>query len=737
MRVRNVKKRIIIAVFALGCMVWNTPLLALATEDTSVSEVKEESSENKSGGGYAVSGQLDNVGYSAKLYDAENGLPTSDANCIFTSSKGYIWIGGYSGIIRYDGNEFERLDSTNGLTSGRAIFEDSKGRIWVGTNDNGIVRLEDEDARESTRFTYKDGIPSSTIRGFCEDPEGVIYVGTTSGMCYIDANDNVELLDDTRINNEYVVRMISDERGVIYVSTQNGDVFSIKDGKVKDFYSSEDLGIGQITTIYADQNYPGMLYFGTDTDKIYYGKFGLAASNMKEISVESGDISWITSACDRIWIATTSKVGYLDSYYEYHELNSAIEMVVADYQGNLWCASSRQGVMKVVTNNYQNLFDISGLEPEVVNTTCWHEDNLYIGTDKGLRILDKDYHIVENNLQTYIGESRIRCAVEDQEGNLWLCTYTDGKGLVCYDTSHNIISYTEENGFLSNETRCATVCSNGKLLVGTNDGFVVMVNGKVTETYGADVLDNTMILTLEEGEDNDYLVGTDGDGMYDVSKSDVQRYSRDDGLTSDVILRIKKDEARNVYWIVTSNSIEFMKNGRITNVDHFPYNNNFDIYYDTNENLWVLSSYGVFCVNAFDMLENKSFDYRLYTMANGLSSVPTANSFSCLDVEGNLYISGRSCVNRVNINHYYDQDTNTNIYLKYINCDDEAIYPGDDGAYHIPSDVGRIYFYTSVLDYSMSNPTIKLYFDGGEEDAVTMKQSELSPLEYTGFSHGN
>ena len=71
MRVRNVKKRIIIAVFALGCMVWNTPLLALATEDTSVSEVKEESSENKSGGGYAVSGQLDNVGYSAKLYDAE------------------------------------------------------------------------------------------------------------------------------------------------------------------------------------------------------------------------------------------------------------------------------------------------------------------------------------------------------------------------------------------------------------------------------------------------------------------------------------------------------------------------------------------------------------------------------------------------------------------------------------------------------------------------------------------
>ena len=84
------------------------------------------------GGGYAVTGQLDAVGYTSKLYDATNGLPTSDANCITAASDGYIWIGGYSGIIRYDGSVFERQQS-DGLTSGRVIYEDDENRLWVGT----------------------------------------------------------------------------------------------------------------------------------------------------------------------------------------------------------------------------------------------------------------------------------------------------------------------------------------------------------------------------------------------------------------------------------------------------------------------------------------------------------------------------------------------------------------------------------------------------------------------------
>ena len=55
------------------------------------------------GGGYAATGQLYNMGYSTEVYDATNGLPTSDAMYILGSKSGYVWIGGYAGVIRYDG----------------------------------------------------------------------------------------------------------------------------------------------------------------------------------------------------------------------------------------------------------------------------------------------------------------------------------------------------------------------------------------------------------------------------------------------------------------------------------------------------------------------------------------------------------------------------------------------------------------------------------------------------------
>ena len=60
------------------------------------SDALSTTSENttKIGGGYAVTGELDNVGYTAEIYDALNGLPTSDANYILGSKEGYIWVGG-------------------------------------------------------------------------------------------------------------------------------------------------------------------------------------------------------------------------------------------------------------------------------------------------------------------------------------------------------------------------------------------------------------------------------------------------------------------------------------------------------------------------------------------------------------------------------------------------------------------------------------------------------------------
>ncbi|MBP3817688.1 MAG: hypothetical protein J6H31_05235, partial [Butyrivibrio sp.] len=47
-----------------------------------------EASEDHAGGAMAATGQLKGVGYATKLYNSSNGLPTSDANCILSTSDG-------------------------------------------------------------------------------------------------------------------------------------------------------------------------------------------------------------------------------------------------------------------------------------------------------------------------------------------------------------------------------------------------------------------------------------------------------------------------------------------------------------------------------------------------------------------------------------------------------------------------------------------------------------------------
>ncbi|MBO4376070.1 MAG: hybrid sensor histidine kinase/response regulator, partial [Lachnospiraceae bacterium] len=703
--------------------------------------IKADAKTNEIGGGYAASGQLEGVGYTTEIYDATNGLPTSDANFILGSSDGYVWIGSYSGIIRYDGSRFERLDTSDGLTSGRAFLEDSKGRIWVGTNDNGVVVL---DGNESIHFTYREGLPSSSIRIFAEDENENVYIGSTAGVCYADKAMNLHVIDNPKINTQRVLKLEKGPGNLIYGQTRNGAIFSIEDGVLKDYFTSEDLGIETISTFLTDPLDPTKLYLCTETDSVYHGAFGEKAGNFERISVApTENIHWINYDCGKIWLSSTTVMGYLDEnnrfiVLEHTPMNSAIEMMTSDYQGNMWVASSTQGVMKIVTNNFSDLTGTTDLTEEVVNATYIKDGTLYVGTDKGLQILDKSGKVINNELTEFIGDARIRCINEDKFGNLWIATFTHDLGVVCLRRDGEIRNYTVDDGMPSNETRCVVNASDGSVLVGTNGGLARIQYGEIMKTYGVeDGIKNTVLLTVAEGQKGEIYAGSDGDGMYVIQGDKVTNIGRDNGLTSDVIMRMKWDEDKGVFWIITSNSIEYMKNGSIINISSFPYNNNYDVYYDDSDNLWVLSSYGVYCVDKDSLLENNVVDYDIYTIANGLTSTPTSNAYSAVDDDGNLFISGRTGVSRVNINHFFASNSEIKVGIQSVLFNNNPIIPDEEGNYTIPAETGRIQITPAILDYTMTNPTVRVYLEGAGDDGITAERSKLTSLEYTGLKYGN
>ena len=709
----------------------------ITNKETTVTEEKD----HQVGGGYAATGQIPGINFLPVLYNASNGLPTSEANCVLAASDGYIWIGGYSGIVRYDGVNFERLPVTDGLTSGRGFFEDSRGRIWVATNDSGVVVV---DGAERMHYSKKDGLGSDSVRSFAEDSRGNIYIASTAGISYVDPTMELHRIDDVRINNERILRLVSDVNGIVYGHDGNGNVFTVNSNGIDDYKTSSEMHMEKVTTILADPEEPGVLYFGTETAVVYQGRYGYYSENMKKIDTDPADsIHWMHYACNRLWVSSQRIAGYVNENDEFVPFESvpikdSYEMMTSDHQGNMWFASSRYGVMKLVADEFLDVTGAAGMDQEVVNTTCKRRSDIYIGTDDGLHIIDKNHHIKENNLSSYLKGVRVRCLMNDREDNTWISTFSADMGLLCLNRFGTVTDFTVEDGLPSNDIRCTYEMKDGSVIVGTNDGLAVIKDGKVKESYGAaEGMKNTMILTVCEGDDGEIMAGSDGDGIYIFDKGQIDRIGTENGIGSDVVMRIKRDEKRDVIWIITSNSVEYIKDGEINRVTSFPYNNNFDVIYGKDDDLWFLSSAGIYVINAADVLNDNIVYYKLYNQENGLTSIPISHCYSGTDSEGTLYIAGQTGVSVVDMDDMYDFSGRTQTGIRSVFYEGEEVLPDGDGRYVIPKGKGRVQVNPAVFDYTIANPLIKIYMEGVDEEGVTTTQSNLMPLEYTGLKYGN
>ena len=70
-------------------------------------------------------------GYVRTVFNKANGLPTDEANAVLQTSDGYLWVGSYGGLLRFDGSEFHNFSTEGAIAtpSIRCLFEDSAGRL--------------------------------------------------------------------------------------------------------------------------------------------------------------------------------------------------------------------------------------------------------------------------------------------------------------------------------------------------------------------------------------------------------------------------------------------------------------------------------------------------------------------------------------------------------------------------------------------------------------------------------
>ena len=112
---------------------------------------------------------------------------------IYQDRSGTLWLGTWGGMLsRFDDQTKTFVNYTpdardpHKLNGGSiyAIYEDQAGTLWLGALD-GLYRYNREN-ETFTRYTERQGLPSSTIQGILGDDAGRLWLSTRNGLSRFD-----------------------------------------------------------------------------------------------------------------------------------------------------------------------------------------------------------------------------------------------------------------------------------------------------------------------------------------------------------------------------------------------------------------------------------------------------------------------------------------------------------------------------------------------------------------------
>lgn len=121
-----------------------------------------------------------------------NIINSSEITSLTQDNTGFLWIGTWNGLYRYNGHETINYTEQNRNVLGRkisAISLDIEGKIWVGTYSEGIYIIEPR----TNKISKIDTLSGSRIKNvltISRGRQGNMLIGTTQGLIIYDKNQD-------------------------------------------------------------------------------------------------------------------------------------------------------------------------------------------------------------------------------------------------------------------------------------------------------------------------------------------------------------------------------------------------------------------------------------------------------------------------------------------------------------------------------------------------------------------
>ena len=592
-------------------------------------------------------------------YTTTDGLPGMTITDIMQDKKGYIYIGTYDGLVRFDGVEFvnfnRNLDPKYDFIAVRSIFQDSDENIWIGHNDEGATCMTK--GGDTIRFTKDDGLPHNSVRAICEDLDHNIWLGTASGLCYLTPERRVVIpqgLGELGQSSIQVSKLFCDTAGRVWISTAiANDLFVFADNTLSRFAGITKIKDPSVNEVSQDKD--GALWFGVAPH------FAVRIKDAEETVFDIGHDHTGGTVMNRImqdangsyWFAGDSGITIArNGMYSYYDRRNGIpddyvNEIIQDREGNIWIAYNRGGIEKLSQGKFRTIS-----MPITVNAIC--EDKarglVWIGADDGVYCY-KNNNFVENDVTRLCKGSRIREVRMTEDGELLVSCYSD-LSVVRLLPSGRITRWTVSDGIAGLKCRAAVKISNGDYYIGTTEGLSIIdgKNGAITNITREGGLSNEFIMAIHEDKKGRVWIGTDGGGVYVLEdRKIIKNYTTENGLSGNVVFKIDEFSDGEL-WITTGTGISkyieesdgfkvlAASNGLATD-------GIFQILLDSTHTVWMTSNRGIISTPLSDMekvLDGKKDRVNItgYGASDGLiSGGATATSLSMKDSSGRIWFT--------------------------------------------------------------------------------------------------
>ncbi|MFM1904882.1 MAG: hypothetical protein RLZZ440_2782 [Planctomycetota bacterium] len=433
-------------------------------------------------------------------WDVDAGLPSPRVFAVAHTPDGYVWVGSYAGLCRFDGLAFTVFTPQEALAIGdapvTALALDPEGVLWGGTEQGYLFTLR-ADGFESVAVPEAAGMLIAAIRFHAD---GTIWLATRGGVLAVHP-------DHTQVFGRAEGLASADVRNVVL--DRDGFPWALAGGRVHRFAEGR-------WNRAAPQAAPQ-----TDITAIAASGEGGVWCAERAARLPQGRVS-------RVFRITADEVSVPPETgpWPINPDRSRIDMLGEDAQGRLWCGTRGGGMhCREPDGRWWTVGKETSLaRADGISFSTDEQGSVWIGT-RSNGIYQADLVPVRPvPLPASLQDHVVTTVAAGSDGSLW--AGTDGGGAVCWQDDR-VRVFAEDDGLPSRWVTALAMSPSGRLYAATMRGLATLegdrfVSLPVWDGAAPGVCD----CLLPEGDDavwvgtRESVVRVDAAGPVEVRQSD-------------------------------------------------------------------------------------------------------------------------------------------------------------------------------------------------------------------------